>query len=251
MRLTISILVMSLAVSCGDDSAPPDAAPSDVGYLLDAASTDAPVVPDAASPGVEVWYFGGVYFVPERSEVSTYPIFEATWTRAGADVGLFYNLPRMLTGDTIRVAMTGTAEGPTATLSGPLGSARCELDVSGLPTSCREEFIGIVVDLDRVQREAERDDPARVSERLAVAERFENDPIGVIEAGESLLGPVRLGRCSGPADCPESSCDIEDEGRSHCTPISPERAIGEPCALDFESAPGSKCDHEARVCEPE
>ena len=223
-----------------------DAGISDI--AMDAMPDTAPSL-DAGMPGVEVWYFGGIYFVPEQTDVSTYPVFESTWTRNGDRVGLFYNLPRMLTGDSTRVAMTGTAAGTTATLSGPLGTATCELDATGLPISCLEEFVGITVDLDRVRREAERDDPGRVAERIAVAEQFENEPIGVIEAQEGLYGPAEQAACVSDADCPASTCDLEDDGQSYCTPVSPERALGEACALDFECAAGLKCDHEARLCE--
>lgn len=209
------------------------------------------VTPDGGTDEVAVYFFGGVYFVPDRTDVSTYPVAESTWTQRGDRVGLFYNLPRMLVGNSVGVAMSGTLDPATpgeVALSGPLGTATCELDAAGLPTSCLERFDPLDVDLERVRREAERDDPARVEERVTVATQFRDDPIGVIEAERGLLGPIDLPLCFGPEDCPDTRCDI-DGPEGYCEPPSDGLIEGQACDLDHQCAAGLECGTD-RVCEP-
>lgn len=123
----------------------------------------------------------GVYFVPPRTPASTYAVRDVTWRVEAAEARLDYTLPALLVGRDTRVAFRGpaSATGPM-TLTGPAGTASCALG-AGATLRCDERFAGLRVDLDGVRREAERVDPAAVEARVAVAQRFSIEPIGVLE----------------------------------------------------------------------
>jgi hypothetical protein len=240
-----------------------EAGTDDAGRVLDAARTrdamaaDAMAATDgggasrAAATNPRVYYFEGVYFVPERSEVSSYPVDEAKWVIDGQRVRLAYNLPRMLVGQSERVDMTGTlsADGTSASLSGPLGTATCDIDGDGLLRSCLEQFVGIEVDLERVRRLAAEDDPANVQARVDVSRRFSTDPIGVIEPTDSLLGPVEVARCTRDEDCGRARCDREDDGTGTCEPVAEHLTQGQACAHDFQCADDLECAQDTSTCE--
>lgn len=239
LLLSLSLLV---AVAGCDGAAPA----SDAG----SAPGDAGPVP---SPVVR--YFAGVYFVPERTDVSTYPVDEAEWVAVGDEVVLAYNLPRLLTGRSERVAFRGTvaADGRTAELSSDQGTASCELAPDGTPRSCLERFTNIDVDLARVRETALDQDPSRVDERVAVSTRFSTDPIGVIEREDVLYGPAELASCLTDADCGGRRCDVEIPGQpGFCEPEGPDLPLGAACELSFECAADLECDHEdaGSTCQP-
>ncbi len=126
----------------------------------------------------------GVYFVPPREAVSTYPVTDVSWHVEGDVARLDYTLPRLLVGSGLRVSFRGTVPpgGGAISLVGAAGSASCVLRPSAeVMLRCDERFTGIRVDLDAVRREALRDDPARVDARVEVSTRFSIEPIGVLE----------------------------------------------------------------------
>lgn len=199
----------------------------------------------------EIYYLSGVYFVPERSAVSTYAVDEAEWIIDGDRVTLAYHLPRLLVGGSERVAFQGhvAADDQTAELSGPKGSASCTLARDALPLSCLEEFVDIEVDLERVRDEASEHDPANLEARLDVSNMFISDPIGVFEPEQLLLGPVPLEPCDGDASCAGGVCDREDGfDAGYCEPIG-ELDEGADCAASAECGAGLDC--EDGVCLPD
>lgn len=211
---------------------------------------------DGASTGqTTLRYMRGIYFVPERSDVSTYPVGEASWTVTGQHVELAYNLPRMLVGQSVRVALAGplSADGKTATLSGKVGTATCSVAPDLSPISCTERFVGLQVDLDKVRKRAEAQDPTRVDQRVEVARRFANHPIGVYEREVDLYGPAPAPTCTSDVDCPGSRCDLEDAAaQGFCEPAGGAATLGQPCQLGIDCSVELSCEHEEGppTCQP-
>ena len=230
-------LAVALALGCSGPAATTDAG----------AATDAAADIDAGPPPAtgSVTHLRGVYFVPERRDVSTYRVDEVGWTRIGDTATLAYNLPRMLVGDSQRVSFVGTVTGPSAELTGPHGTASCALDAAGLPASCLEEFVGLTVDLDRVREEALDLDPANVEARVDVAVEFSNDPIGVLEPSDVLIDPATSPTCYADADCgADERCHLELPGTlGLCESALPGTLpAGATCNIDEQCAPPLECD---------
>lgn len=262
-RALITAAVAALALSaCGESNAPPldtdAAARSDGGAPLDGATLadsgpelDGSLAPvDAATTPLDagldlplVSYLRGIYYVPDRTDVSTYSVPEVTWSLFRGQATLSYNLPRMLVGGSERVALSGpiSADGTTATLTGPTATGTCTVAPSGMPVSCTERFTGITVDLVRVRDRALVEDPTRVDARVAVATRFSGDPIGVFESSEYIRAPAAATICTLDAECGASGrCDVElPPEAGFCevhgaTPIDGACTFHLDCAVDLE-----------------
>ncbi|MGE0787002.1 MAG: hypothetical protein AB7S26_15115 [Sandaracinaceae bacterium] len=154
----------------------------------DAALADA--MADAGAPydagrgvGSGSFVLSGVYFVPERSDVSTYDVADVEWDFDGDRASLSYDLPRFLVGRDERVDFSGTlsADGSIATLAGDNGTASCTLDANRIPVACREDFDAMPIDENEIRRIATDLDPMHVEERVGVSVAFSTDPIGVLE----------------------------------------------------------------------
>ncbi len=251
LTLAGSLLLLG---ACDDGAAPLDAGPP-TGDAGPPGATDAgPPGADAGPAEILALVFDGVYFVPERTDVSTYPVDEVEWTVAGNEVVLAYNLPKMLVGQSTRVAFRGpvSADGTTATLTSADGTANCDLNPDRSPISCLEMFTNLEVDLTRVREIAQEDDPAREEQRVAVSARFSTEPIGVVETDRLLVGPVAVGPCATDADCGTGRCDIELPGQGLCEPDLGDLPVGSPCTVRFECANDLECDHDngTSTCQP-
>lgn len=237
MRISGFVLV-SIIAGCGTDGVGP-VVTSDSGLA------------DAGAPSaITLTYFSGIYFVPERSDVSTYPVDEATWIVSGDQARLEYNLPRMLVGGHARVSFSGTIVpgAPTVELGGADGTASCTLRPSAaVLLACNERFTGLSVDLAGVRDEAMRSDPSRVTERVQVAENFSGDPIGVLEADTMLSAPVPGTACIDGTECaPGFACDVETAGEvGLCEQVSGGGPLGSACTRDEDCAAPLECEIEA------
>jgi hypothetical protein len=212
-------------------------------------------VGDAGAPSATTFtYFSGVYFVPERTDVSTYPVDEATWIVSGDQARLEYNLPRMLVGGHERVSFTGTIVpgAPAIELASADGTASCALNPSdAVLLVCNERFTALTVDLAGVRDEATRDDPSRVAERVQVAEAFSGDPIGVLEANTMLSEPVAGTACIDETECaPDFRCDVETPGEvGFCERISGSGPLGSACVRDEDCVAPLECEIHAPAAE--
>ncbi len=125
----------------------------------------------------------GVYFVPPRSAASTYAVADVSFRVEAGEARLDYTLPALLVGADTRVSFRGpAATGEAMALAGAAGTATCTRSpASGVALRCDERFPGLAVDIAGVRREATRVDPAAVEARVAAAQRFSIEPIGVLE----------------------------------------------------------------------
>lgn len=252
LALGLALGGASVAVGCGDAEAGEDGDAGDASAGSDAGvPSDGAVVADGGGgadgglAGAVVAYLRGIYFVPDRSDVSTYPVSEVTWSVIGDRATLAYNLPRMLVGQSERVALSGplSSDGTSATLSGPLGTATCTLMSSGVLLSCTEHFVGLEVDLAGVMDQAMRDDPANVDARVAVSTRFSGDPIGVLETDEYLAEPTPTRTCTTTAECdPNTVCDVELPPEIGFCEAHGTAAVGGACTASFECAIDLECE---------
>jgi hypothetical protein len=101
------------------------------------------------------------------------------------ETDLSYDFPMLLAGTTQKVQLSGNvdASGTTAQLTGPSGTATCAFASVSRPghVRCTERLPGIVVDVTAVRALATTLDPLHVDARVAVAERFDSEPIGVVD----------------------------------------------------------------------
>lgn len=124
----------------------------------------------------------GVYFVPPRGPASTYAVTDVSFRVEAGEARLDYTLPALLVGADTRVSFRGPAAAGAMALAGAAGTATCTRGPSeGVALRCDERFTGLAVDVAGARREAVRVDPAAVEARVAVAERFSIEPIGVLE----------------------------------------------------------------------
>ena len=124
----------------------------------------------------------GVYFVPPRSAASTYAVADVSFRVEAGEARLDYTLPALLVGADTRVSFRGPAAAGAMALAGAAGTATCTRGPSeGVALRCDERFTGLAVDVAGVRREATRVDPTAVEARVAVAQRFSIEPIGVLE----------------------------------------------------------------------
>jgi hypothetical protein len=163
-------LLLVLGTACADVASPGGAAEG------------GPVAAGAAATGV----YAGTYEVPVSADLAgaaTFAVPEIEWTLAAGTATLRYALPRGLVGKTLRVDFSGavdTAAG-TATLSGPAGTAACELRTGAVV--CNEVMSGLLPlapDYAVVEQIAQTDLAGLSAQRLEVAKQFAIDPIGIV-----------------------------------------------------------------------
>lgn len=130
--------------------------------------------------------YPGVYEVPVPSELAaaaSYPVESVEWEVRDGIASLKYDLPRALVGRQLRVEMEGPIdeEAGTASLSGEVGTATCEID--GGSIECLEQMPGLQpVEPDyAIIEELAQDYDGPAADRIAVAERFAGDPIGIVK----------------------------------------------------------------------
>ncbi len=149
--------------------------------LLASLAACADAAPPTEVPRAEVPR-AGVYFVPPRSPASTYAVADVSFRVEAGEARLDYTLPALLVGADTRVSFRGPAAAGAMALAGASGTATCtRAPSSGVALRCDERFPGLAVDIAGVRREATRVDPAAVEARVAAAQRFSIEPIGVLE----------------------------------------------------------------------
>lgn len=129
--------------------------------------------------------YGGTYEVPvpvELTPAATFDVTEIEWTVVGGTARLAYNLPRALVGKAVRVDFTGPIDATTnvATLSGVAGTSTCQIAATSVV--CNETMQGLLPlnsDLTVVEALAATTYAGPVADRIAVANRFAGDPIGI------------------------------------------------------------------------
>jgi hypothetical protein len=143
--------------------------------------------------------------------------------------------------------MTGTrtADGTTAMLAGPLGTAICTTRaLDGALISCSERFANVPVDRNAVAQLAAMMDPGAQAERVAVADRFISEPIGVVEAGDTLPASARAAVCSADADCAAGvRCRVEVGTLGICD--TPDDTAGDGGACGAPCSAGQECEIDA------
>jgi hypothetical protein len=148
------------------------------GGATSAASGNGGSAPAAASTAVYVVPAG-----PDTPE-TRYTLATPKSESVAGTYRLDYQMPALLVGNNQRISLRGTldATGRIATVSGPAGSATCDLmPGGGLSVRCTEMLPGVVVDLAAVERLARASDPTTVTAFVAIAARFSSEPIGVVE----------------------------------------------------------------------
>ncbi len=115
----------------------------------------------------------GVYTVPAAPGVA-FALGRVSVAQADGDVSLYYELPADLVGRKQDVALKGAPDSATMVrLSGHAGTSTCTVAAALL--RCEEHLSGVDVDVDAVRAALAPGDP-----RLAAAEAFAVDPIGVL-----------------------------------------------------------------------
>jgi hypothetical protein len=122
------------------------------------------------------------YSVPVPAELEPYASFELgdlRFRQRGDEWTLDYSLPELLLGASRKLSFRGTLDASgTYELSGDAGSLTCTAEADTL--RCDEVLAAVELDRDKLER-ALAELPAQENEaRWAVAERFADDPIGVL-----------------------------------------------------------------------
>lgn len=162
-KTLLGFLTLTL-MACGEDAAP-------------VAGTTTPAQNEARA--------NGIYEVPVSAELSpsaSYATTDIRWTVLDGEARLSYDLPASLVGHAINVDFRGPfdASAGKGTLTGSAGTADCT--VVGTSVVCNETMRGlrpIEVDRDAVAASA-RADAASIADRIAIADQFAADPIGII-----------------------------------------------------------------------
>lgn len=128
----------------------------------------------------------GEYSVPVTKELepyASYPLSEVCWYGDGHKVALGYTLPQELTGvKSDMIFLTGEDTGQDSfKLTGDHGDATCSRGDS-LSIKCVVSYQNLTFDADGVKKTLQNEfsDPFEISQRLAVANHFGGEPIGVI-----------------------------------------------------------------------
>jgi hypothetical protein len=180
MRIaTFGFVIISISSLIGCAVEAPDGASDEAS--VEQAATTASSNPLPMTSGS----FQGKYNVPapsSLSDASTFTMAEVDWTIVSGVVTLHYDLPVGLVGGDVSVSLTAPLTSGTAsdTLSGTAGSGTCTC--SGSVVSCSESLGGIgqmPVSTAVVQSTASAN-KVPVSDAVAVANRFGNDPIGTV-----------------------------------------------------------------------
>lgn len=163
----------------------------------------APTQPAEPVPTVTGSYLGH-YTVPAPGDLAaaaTFPPDQVDWTVTAGVATLHYNLPSGLVGGTVPVLLTGpvTPGAAEIQLTGDAGGGTCT--AAGTRITCREEFgdLGeLPISMTVVEKAAEREYAGPVADRVAIANRFSSDPIGIVEF--DLSRPVVDDKPEGPDD---------------------------------------------------
>jgi hypothetical protein len=158
------------------DTAPADAAPSEspAASAADSAADTAPgpLAGDAAA----------TYHVPVPEELEPYSTFELGDLRLrerGAEWELDYTLPELLVGGSERLSFRGgSSSNGDIQLRGDAGQLSCRS--LGAAMQCDEVLTKLEVDRDKLERAFATLPAAEREARRAVADRFSDDPIGVL-----------------------------------------------------------------------
>ena len=161
--------------SAGTDSAAAQNYPAAHGAAAESAPTDGSGESAVGAPGA-------TYSVPVPAELEAYATFELgdlRFRERGNEWTLDYSLPPLLVGGTRQVSFRGVVSSSSAyELSGDAGSMTCVDQADVLV--CDEMLTAIELDRDKLER-AFADLPAAESRaRWEVANRFADDPIGVL-----------------------------------------------------------------------
>lgn len=175
MRNTLSGLLV-LLVACGSDT--PGPAP-DFG--------DAPPLTPGDPVPTTTGVYAGHYEVPASAELAAaaqFPVDEVTWTVLGGVATLHYSLPVGLVGGKLDVNLTGPiAAGATElALTGENVAGTCV--AAGTKITCREVFgdLGpLPISMPVVQDVAAREFTGPGTQRVAIANLFSSDPIGMVD----------------------------------------------------------------------
>lgn len=138
--------------------------------------------------------FGGSYEVPVPPELAAAAIFdvpEINWVVVDGVATLSYNLPRALVGKATRLSFSGPFDAASglATLSGPAGTSQCVVSATNIV--CSETMQGLLPlnpNLTVVEALAGVGYAGPAADRIAVANRFAGDPIGVARIDLSRPG---------------------------------------------------------------
>jgi uncharacterized membrane protein YgcG len=140
----------------------------------------------------------GRYVVPTSSDLAaaaSFAVSEVDWLVTGGAVTVEYALPVGLVGGTLRVSLGGSlpASASMAALSGVAGTGTCTATFSTIVT-CSEALSDLgplPISMDVVRQSASSGYAGPVADRVAVANVFSSDPIGVLEI--DLDAPVSSG----------------------------------------------------------
>lgn len=130
--------------------------------------------------------YAGSYEVPtDSAELAAAAIFDVEhidWRVVGGVVTLDYDLPVGLVGGDVHVELSGAlADGATAVeLTGPAGTGTCTR--AGSIITCQELFTGLPalpISDAVVEARAAAEYAGPLAHRLAIAELFSTDPIGI------------------------------------------------------------------------
>jgi hypothetical protein len=190
-----AVLLALLACACGAKAPSSASAGGASGGVAGSPGTSAAGSATAGGPGVGT-RFAGSYEVPvdpALAAAAVFPLAELEWTVNGSDARLAYSLPPELVGKELRVDFSGTlAADNTAQLTGEAGTADCA--IAATEVVCQEQMPGLLPlepDLAVVEKLAQASYAGNAADRVAVAQLFGADPIGI--ARVHLAEPVENG----------------------------------------------------------
>jgi hypothetical protein len=151
--------------------------------------------------GVGPHAYRGTYEVPISPELraaATFDVDEIEWSAIEGKARLAYKLPVGLVGTSLRVDFVGHVDQVSGSgeLTGEAGSSACTIGEAYVV--CKETMPGLLpidVDFDLVRKLAEREYPGPAQDRVDVATKFMNDPIGVARVdlrAPSVAGEIEL-----------------------------------------------------------
>lgn len=127
-----------------------------------------------------------IYIVPAGPDTPEvrYPIDDPSLRNEPGNFRVDYTMPMLLVGGDQMVSLRGSVDttGRTATVSGDVGTATCDLAPGdGFSVRCNETLTNIQVDLGEVQRMTQSLPVPMAALFVGVASRFLGEPIGIIE----------------------------------------------------------------------
>jgi hypothetical protein len=143
----------------------------------------APTQPLPTTTGSYVGHYQ-VPTTPDLASAAHYPVTHVDWTVAAGIATLHYDLPLGLVGGPISVTLTGTID-PGATMisvAGAVGVGSCVANATTI--TCREAFsnLGVLpISVAVVEQFAALEYAGPASDRIAVANVFSSDPIGIVD----------------------------------------------------------------------